>query len=75
MLSKSVIVSLALATGVLGHGTVRDYTIDGENYITYLPYDHPDYTQPPVGIGSHILSIPCIFQWVPNFAWGKLLAG
>lgn len=51
MLSKVALASLSLAAGVWGHGTVRDYTFDDENYITYLPYDNPDWTQPPVGIG------------------------
>jgi hypothetical protein len=51
MLSKLALAILPLATVVVGHGTVRNYIMDGVDYVTYLPYDHPDYTQPPVGIG------------------------
>ncbi|KAK2806486.1 hypothetical protein FQN50_005769 [Emmonsiellopsis sp. PD_5] len=50
MLAKSSLLFLSLTSSVLGHGYVREYTIDGANYVSYLPYEDPDFTQPPEGI-------------------------
>ena len=52
MFAKHILGSLCLASSALGHGYIRNYTYDGVNYASYLPYDDPDFTQPPVGIGE-----------------------
>ncbi|KAH7084371.1 glycoside hydrolase [Paraphoma chrysanthemicola] len=49
VLGVSVFSSLASA-----HGNVRKWLMNGKEYITYLPYDQPDLTQPPVGIARFL---------------------
>ncbi|PGH13066.1 hypothetical protein AJ79_03903 [Helicocarpus griseus UAMH5409] len=54
MFTKSTYLFLCLSTNVLGHGYVREYTFDGVGYVSYLPYDRPDFTQPPESIARFL---------------------
>ncbi|KAK2739533.1 Esterase/lipase/thioesterase [Onygenales sp. PD_40] len=63
MLAKSSLLFLSLTSSVFGHGYVREYTIDGANHVSYLPYDDPDFTQPTESIArSHANGINPLFD-------------
>jgi hypothetical protein len=54
MLSIAFVLGLSAFSGhASAHGNVRKWLMNGKEYITYLPYDQPDLTQPPTGIGKN----------------------